>query len=69
GGVWRRAAPGGCPTVSLPRALAGAPPAAPGTVEAAQVGHGVPDALVALSLVPGVHIAPALTPYDLPVPT
>ncbi|MGW4518112.1 S8 family serine peptidase [Streptomyces sp. NPDC004393] len=41
--------------------------AAPGTVEAAQVGRGVPDALVALWLVPGVHIAPALTPYDLSI--
>ncbi|WP_369386517.1 S8 family serine peptidase [Streptomyces sp. CG1] len=37
--------------------------AAPGTVEAARVGHGLPDALVALGLAPGVQLAPALSPY------
>ncbi|MGP4044029.1 S8 family serine peptidase [Streptomyces sp. 2A115] len=37
--------------------------AAPGTVEAARVGRGLPDALVALGLAPGVHLAPALSPY------
>lgn len=39
--------------------------AAPGTVEAAHVGRGLPDALVALSLAPGVQLAPALSPYTL----
>ncbi|MEU1036236.1 S8 family serine peptidase [Streptomyces mirabilis] len=39
--------------------------AAPGTVEAARVGRGLPDALVALALAlaPGVQLAPALSPY------
>jgi subtilisin family serine protease len=37
--------------------------AAPATVEAARVGRGLPDALVALSLAPGVQLAPALSPY------
>ncbi|MHA5052599.1 S8 family serine peptidase [Streptomyces sp. SD15] len=40
--------------------------AAPGTTEAARVGRGLPDALVALGLAPGVQLAPALSPY---VPT
>ncbi|WP_328826881.1 S8 family serine peptidase [Streptomyces ureilyticus] len=37
--------------------------AAPGTAEAARVGRGLPDALIALGLAPGVQLAPALTPY------
>ncbi|MFE9643087.1 S8 family serine peptidase [Streptomyces sp. NPDC006365] len=37
--------------------------AAPSTAEAARVGRGLPDALVALGLSPGVQLAPALTPY------
>jgi subtilisin family serine protease len=37
--------------------------AAPGTVEAARVGLGLPDALVALGLAPGVQLAPALSPF------
>ncbi|MEU6219466.1 S8 family serine peptidase [Streptomyces sp. NPDC047022] len=41
------------------------PLAAHGTVEAARVGRGLPDALVALSLAPGVQLAPALSPYAL----
>jgi subtilisin family serine protease len=36
--------------------------AAPGTAEAARVGRGLPDALVALGLAPGVQLAPALFP-------
>ncbi|MGW9032265.1 S8 family serine peptidase, partial [Streptomyces sp. NPDC055722] len=36
-----------------------------GTVEAARVGRGLPDALVALGLAPGVQLAPALSPYVL----
>ncbi|MFG2025610.1 S8 family serine peptidase [Streptomyces sp. NPDC048825] len=40
--------------------------AAPGTAQAARVGRGLPDALVALGLAPGVQLAPALSPY---VPT
>ncbi|MFD0504757.1 S8 family serine peptidase [Streptomyces chiangmaiensis] len=40
--------------------------AAPGTMEAARVGRGLPDALVALGLAPGVQLAPALSPF---VPT
>ncbi|WP_369248834.1 S8 family serine peptidase [Streptomyces sp. R41] len=39
--------------------------AAPGTVEAAHVGRGLPDALVALGLAPGVQLAPAFSPFDL----
>lgn len=39
------------------------PLAAPGTLEAARVGRGLPDALVALGLTPGVQLAPALSPY------
>lgn len=39
------------------------PLAAPGTLEAARVGRGLPDALVALGLAPGVQLAPALSPY------
>jgi hypothetical protein len=39
------------------------PLAAPGTMEAARVGRGLPDALVALALAPGVQLAPALSPY------
>ncbi|MFI1073503.1 S8 family serine peptidase [Streptomyces puniciscabiei] len=37
--------------------------AAPGTLEAARVGRGLPDALVALGLAPGTQLAPALPPY------
>ncbi|EKX65489.1 peptidase families S8 and S53 [Streptomyces ipomoeae 91-03] len=37
--------------------------AAPGTLEAARVGRGLPDALVALGLAPGVQLSPALSPY------
>ncbi|NGO06730.1 S8 family serine peptidase [Streptomyces sp. HC44] len=37
--------------------------AAPGSVEAARVGRGLPDALVALGLAPGVQLGPALSPY------
>ncbi|MEE1666704.1 S8 family serine peptidase [Streptomyces sp. WAC07094] len=37
--------------------------AAPGTMEAARVGRGLPDALVALGLAPGVQLAPALSPF------
>jgi subtilisin family serine protease len=39
------------------------PLAAPGTMEAARVGRGLPDALTALGLAPGVQLAPALSPY------
>jgi subtilisin family serine protease len=39
------------------------PLAAPSTVEAVRVGRGLPDALVALGLAPGVQLAPALSPY------
>ncbi|MER6073026.1 S8 family serine peptidase [Streptomyces sp. NPDC001817] len=39
------------------------PLAAPGTLEAARVGRGLPDALVALGLAPGMQLAPALSPY------
>ncbi|MBX9394741.1 S8 family serine peptidase [Streptomyces sp. TRM72054] len=42
------------------------PLAAPGTMDAARVGRGLPDALVAFHLAPGVQLAPALSPY---VPT
>ncbi|MFI6490570.1 S8 family serine peptidase [Streptomyces sp. NPDC050564] len=35
----------------------------PGTAEGARVGRGLPDALVALGLAPGVQLAPALSPY------
>ncbi|WKX10587.1 S8 family serine peptidase [Streptomyces sp. NL15-2K] len=40
------------------------PLAAPGTLEAARVGRGLPDALVALGLAPGVQLAPALSPHS-----
>ncbi|OIJ91266.1 Subtilisin, serine endopeptidase [Streptomyces colonosanans] len=36
---------------------------APGTVEAARVGRGLPDALVALSLAPAVQLTPSLSLY------
>ncbi|MEU6504829.1 S8 family serine peptidase [Streptomyces sp. NPDC046942] len=39
------------------------PLAAHGTLEAARVGRGLPDALVALGLAPGIQLAPALAPY------
>ncbi|MCF1507192.1 S8 family serine peptidase [Streptomyces glomeratus] len=39
------------------------PMAAPGTAQAAHVGRGLPDALVALGLTPGVQLAPGLPPY------
>jgi subtilisin family serine protease len=41
--------------------------AVPGTMEAAQVGRGLPDALVALWLVPGVQLPSALAPYVLSI--
>ncbi|MFF4837313.1 S8 family serine peptidase [Streptomyces sp. NPDC001315] len=37
--------------------------AVPGTAEGARVGYGLPDALVALGLAPGVQLAPALSSY------
>ncbi|MGW7528884.1 S8 family serine peptidase [Streptomyces sp. NPDC054783] len=37
--------------------------AAQGTLEAARVGRGLPDALVALGLAPGIQLAPPLAPY------
>ncbi|MEU1596649.1 S8 family serine peptidase [Streptomyces sp. NPDC005708] len=37
--------------------------AAPGTVEAARTGRGLPDALTALGLAPGMQLAPALSPF------
>ncbi|HEY5833688.1 S8 family serine peptidase [Streptomyces sp.] len=37
--------------------------AAPGTGEGARTGRGLPDALVALHLTPGVQLAPTLSPY------
>ncbi|MGD3112171.1 S8 family serine peptidase [Streptomyces sp. YGL11-2] len=37
--------------------------AAQGTLEAARVGRGLPDALIALGLAPGVQLAPTLSPY------
>ncbi|MFF4551255.1 S8 family serine peptidase [Streptomyces sp. NPDC001435] len=37
--------------------------ATPGTVEAARTGRGLPDALTALGLTPGMQLAPALTPF------
>ncbi|MFF4796503.1 S8 family serine peptidase [Streptomyces sp. NPDC001276] len=40
---------------------------APGTLEAARVGRGLPDALVALGLAPGVRLAPAWSPYAVSV--
>ncbi|MFF3877116.1 S8 family serine peptidase [Streptomyces sp. NPDC001978] len=39
------------------------PIAAPGTLEAARTGRGLPDALVALGLDPGVQLAPGLSPF------
>ncbi|MEU6011992.1 S8 family serine peptidase [Streptomyces sp. NPDC047453] len=42
--------------------------AAHGTVEAARVGRGLPDALVALGLAPGVQLAPAPSPYAASMP-
>jgi Subtilase family len=39
------------------------PLAAPGTLEAARTGRGMPDALVALGLAPGVQLAPTFSPY------
>lgn len=41
------------------------PLAVPGTLEAAHVGRGLPDALVALGLTPGVQLAPAFSPFAL----
>ncbi|MFI9584652.1 S8 family serine peptidase [Streptomyces sp. NPDC052236] len=35
----------------------------PGTLEASRTGRGLPDALVALGLAPGVQLAPTLSPY------
>ncbi|MEU1408248.1 S8 family serine peptidase [Streptomyces sp. NPDC005728] len=39
------------------------PLAAPGTPDAARTGRGLPDALTALGLTPGMQLAPALTPF------
>ncbi|MFI6932118.1 S8 family serine peptidase [Streptomyces sp. NPDC050287] len=39
------------------------PLAAPGTVEAARTGRGLPDALVAFGLAPGMQPVPALSPF------
>jgi subtilisin family serine protease len=39
------------------------PLAAPGTLDAARTGAGLPDALVALGLAPGPQLAPAPSPY------
>ncbi|MFF7978950.1 S8 family serine peptidase [Streptomyces sp. NPDC007901] len=39
------------------------PLAAPGTLDAARTGHGLPDALTALGLAPGMQLAPALSPF------
>ncbi|MDU9001828.1 S8 family serine peptidase [Streptomyces mirabilis] len=39
------------------------PLAAPGTAEADRTGRGLPDALLALGLVPGIQLAPALFPF------
>ncbi|MFJ9760565.1 S8 family serine peptidase [Streptomyces sp. NPDC101149] len=39
------------------------PLAAPGTLAAARTGRGLPDALIALGLAPGVQLAPALSSY------
>ncbi|MGI5380636.1 S8 family serine peptidase [Streptomyces sp. CA-251387] len=38
------------------------PLAAPGTLDAARTGRGLPDALIALGLAPGMQLAPALSP-------
>ncbi|MGW0771868.1 S8 family serine peptidase [Streptomyces sp. NPDC002676] len=38
------------------------PLAAPGTLDAARTGRGLPDALIALGLTPGMQLAPALSP-------
>ncbi|MFE7216217.1 S8 family serine peptidase [Streptomyces sp. NPDC057611] len=39
------------------------PLAAPGTLDAARTGRGLPDALIALGLAPGTQLAPALSPF------
>ncbi|MFB7740117.1 S8 family serine peptidase [Streptomyces sp. NPDC056112] len=39
------------------------PLAAPGTLDAARTGRGLPDALIALGLAPGMQLAPALSPF------
>ncbi|MFD8716991.1 S8 family serine peptidase [Streptomyces sp. NPDC059629] len=39
------------------------PLAAPGTLDAARTGSGLPDALTALGLAPGAQLAPALSPF------
>jgi hypothetical protein len=39
------------------------PLAAPGTLDAARTGHGLPDALTALGLAPGMQLAPAPSPF------
>ncbi|MFD0503432.1 S8 family serine peptidase [Streptomyces chiangmaiensis] len=39
------------------------PLAAPGTLDAARTGRGLPDALTALGLAPGTQLAPALSPF------
>ncbi|GGJ63512.1 hypothetical protein [Streptomyces brasiliensis] len=39
------------------------PLAAPGTLDAARTGRGLPDALIALGLAPGMQLAPAPSPF------
>ncbi|WP_306192221.1 S8 family serine peptidase [Streptomyces sp. MK5] len=39
------------------------PLAAPGTLDAARTGRGLPDAFIALGLAPGMQLAPALFPF------
>ncbi|MFE4960671.1 S8 family serine peptidase [Streptomyces sp. NPDC056653] len=39
------------------------PLTAPGTLDAARTGRGLPDALIALGLAPGMQLAPALSPF------
>ncbi|UXY32430.1 S8 family serine peptidase [Streptomyces sp. HUAS TT20] len=39
------------------------PLAVPGTMDAARTGRGLPDALIALGLAPGMQLAPALSPF------
>ncbi|MER6434581.1 S8 family serine peptidase [Streptomyces sp900105245] len=44
------------------------PLAAPETPDAARTGRGLPDALTALGLAPGMQLAPALAPFMAPMP-
>ncbi|WP_245881701.1 hypothetical protein [Streptomyces milbemycinicus] len=43
------------------------PLAIPGSWEAARTGRGLPDALVALGLAPGVQLAPMVSPFAPPM--